>query len=41
VDTFHQMEALMCNWRQILRLLNKPGPFIFIATRTRLRELPL
>lgn len=31
----------MCNWRQILRLLDRPGPFIYIATRTRLRELPL
>jgi PIN domain-containing protein len=41
VDTFHQMEALMCNWRQIMRLLDRPGPFIYIATRTTLRELPL
>ena len=41
IDTFHQLEALMCNWRQILRLLERPGPFIFIATRTTLRELPL
>jgi len=31
----------MCNWRQILRLLERPSPFIFIATRTTLRELPL
>jgi hypothetical protein len=41
VDTFHQLEALMCNWRQILRLLDREGPFIFIATRTTLREFPL
>jgi hypothetical protein len=41
VDTFHQLEALMCNWRQIMRLLDRPGPFIQIATRTKLRELAL
>jgi PIN like domain len=41
VDTFNQLEALMCNWRQILRLLDRPGPFICIATRTKLRDLPL
>jgi len=41
VDTFNQLEALMCNWRQILRLLDRPGPFICIATRTTLRDLPL
>lgn len=41
VDTFHQLEALMCNWRQILRLLDREGPFIVIATRTTLREFPL
>jgi PIN like domain len=40
VDTFHQLEALMCNWRQILRLTSRPGPFICIATRTRLRDFP-
>jgi hypothetical protein len=41
VDTFHQLEALMCDWRQIQRLLERPGPLIFIATRTKLRELAL
>lgn len=41
VDTFNQLEALMCNWRQILRLLDQPGPFIHIATRTSLREYRL
>lgn len=41
VTTFHQLEALMCNWRQILRLAEQPGPFIYIATRTTLREIPL
>lgn len=41
VDTFSQLEALMCNWRQIQRLLARSGPYIYIATRTKLRELPL
>ena len=41
VNTFSQLEALMCNWRHIQRLLERPGPFIYIATRTKLRELPL
>lgn len=40
VDTFSQLEALMCNWRQIQRLLARSGPYIYIATRTKLRELP-
>lgn len=41
VNTFSQLEALMCNWRQILRLTDRPGPFIFIATRTTMRNLPI
>jgi hypothetical protein len=41
VDTFHQLEALMCNWRRILSLAGRPGPFICIVTRTTLREFPL
>ena len=41
VDTFSQLEALMCNWRQIQRLLARSGPYIYIATRTKLRELLL
>ncbi len=41
VDTFRQLEALMCNWRQILRPLDRSGPFICIATITTLRNLPL
>jgi hypothetical protein len=41
VDTFSQLEALMCNWRQIQRLLARSGPYIYTATRTKLRELPL
>ena len=38
VNTFSQLEALMCNWRHIMRLADRPGPFIFIATRTTMRE---
>jgi hypothetical protein len=41
VNTFNQLEALMCSWRQVLRLLERPGPFIFIATRTTMREFPI
>jgi PIN like domain len=41
VNTFNQLEALMCNWRHILQLAGQPGPFIHIATRTSLREFPL
>ena len=41
VNTFSQLEALMCNWRQVLKLVARPGPFIFIATRTTMRELPI
>ena len=41
VNTFNQLEALMCNWRQVQRLLQRPGPFIFIATRTTMRELAI
>jgi PIN domain-containing protein len=32
VDTFHQMEALMCNWRQIMRLLDRPGPSLALPS---------
>jgi len=41
IDTFHQLEALMCQWRRIEQLLSRPGPFIFAATRTSLREITL
>jgi hypothetical protein len=38
LDTFHQLEVLMCQWRKIEALLQRPGPFIYIATRTTLRR---
>jgi hypothetical protein len=41
VSTFHQLESLMCQWRNVERLLPRPGPFIFAATRTSFREIPL
>ena len=41
VDTFLQLETLMCQWRNIMELIPEPGPFIFSVTRTRLREVPL
>lgn len=38
LDTFHQLEVLMCQWRKIEALLDEPGPFIYIATRTTMRR---
>ena len=40
-DRFTQMEVLMCQWRRIGDLLDKKGPFIYLATRTTLRAMPL
>jgi len=40
--TFDQLEALLCNWREILRKLDERGPFIYNATRTGgLKPVPL
>ena len=36
-----QLEVLMRQWRDIERLVNLPGPYIYRATRTRLRPIPL
>ena len=41
VDTWHQLEVLMCQWRNVEALLEQPGPFIYTITRTRLRLVPL
>jgi hypothetical protein len=42
VDTFDQLEVLMCNWRRIERKLAESGPFIYTATRTGgLQPVPL
>jgi hypothetical protein len=39
--TFAQLEIIMCQWRNILDCLNQAGPFIYAATRTRFRDVPL
>jgi hypothetical protein len=39
--TFDQLEIVMCQWRAISALLEQPGPFIYIASRTSLRPVPL
>lgn len=40
--TFDQLEALLCNWHEILRKLDESGPFIYSVTRTRgLKAIPL
>ncbi|MEU8816538.1 hypothetical protein [Actinoplanes sp. NPDC048796] len=39
--TFEQLEIIMIPWRSIGRLLDDPGPFIYTATRTSLRAVPL
>lgn len=41
VDTFQQLEVLMCQWRRITALLSRPGPWIFTATRTSFNEVSL
>jgi hypothetical protein len=37
--TFAQLEIVMCQWRQIEQLVDEPGPFIYVATRTTLRPV--
>jgi PIN like domain len=41
IDTWCQLEILMCQWRNIEALLEQAGPFIYTITRTRLRAVPL
>ena len=41
VRTFDQLEVLMCRWRNIVDCLDKPGPFIYKATRTRFKPVKL
>lgn len=36
-----QLEILMRQWRRIEQLIDEPGPFIYLASRTRLRKLDL
>jgi PIN like domain len=39
--TWNQLEVLMCQWRAIERRREESGPFIYSATRTRLRQVDL
>jgi PIN like domain len=41
ISSFDQLEVLMCRWRDVLRCLDKDGPFIYSATRTSFRPVPL
>ena len=41
VGTWAQLEVLLCQWRAIERTLDEPGPFIYSATRSRLRRFSL
>jgi hypothetical protein len=39
--TWEQLEVFMRQWREIDRLTATDGPFIYTATRTSLRSIPL
>lgn len=42
IGTWAQLEVLLTRWREIEPLIDQPGPFIYIATRTgRLRTIDL
>lgn len=41
IGTWAQLEVLISQWREIEGLLSSPGPFIYSATRTRLRAIDL
>jgi hypothetical protein len=38
---FTQLEVVMCQWRRIEAILAESGPFIYSATRTSFRKVPL
>lgn len=40
-NTFSQLEVVMCRWRDILKCLDRPGPFICTATRSTFDQLPM
>ena len=40
-NTWGQLELLMRYWRRVEELSNKPGPFIYLASRSRLKPLDL
>jgi hypothetical protein len=41
VDTWHQLEVFMAQWRSIERLTREHGPFIYTVTRAALRRIDL
>jgi hypothetical protein len=41
MDTWHQLETLLCQWRAIEALHDLPGPFIYTVTRTAIRRVRL
>jgi len=41
IGTWPQLEVLMCQWRAVERAMDQPRPFIYGATRTSLRAVPL
>ena len=40
-STWEQLEIVMSRWRDIEALVDAAGPFIYSATRSRLRSIPL
>lgn len=40
-NTFNQLEVVMCRWRDLLRCLDREGPFIYTATRSTFEPVPL
>jgi hypothetical protein len=40
-SVFDQLEVVLCRWRDIERCQQEPAPFIYAATRTSLRKVPL
>jgi PIN like domain len=40
-NTFAQLEVVMCQWRAIEGCWNEPAPFIYAATRSRLKKIDL
>jgi hypothetical protein len=41
LDTWRQLEIVMCNWRAIDRLAGTPGPFIYRVARTTMSRVVL
>jgi hypothetical protein len=38
---FDQLQVVMSQWHGIEPLVVEPGPFIYVASRTTLRQVPL